>query len=855
MAYAKLGWHTSPVGVGVPKSFWQELDNAGIPAIAKGADTMSGVFDLQEITKTSDVPHVCVWRKSNDTGGGYQYDTPNYALPAKQAAETHWAEIKKVIPPELDKNITWIETINEVDKNLSDWLGNFSYELALLANGEGYKVLSFGWAGGEPEPEHWFAPGIQKYINYCLENKDRAGISVHEYTLDTSKTFEQSYPFLIGRFQDIHAACPNNNYPTIFISELGYTYDNIPNDWAKINDFLYKCGELYAQYPNVLGAAIWYLGTGSNWKDIGLKWQPFIPNVQNLIMTTTYPDPVIPPPEPEPEPPPETGKITVSVTNDRITTIDGFADLKVDGLYYRFFYPDGVVGDVNWNKITSPDGIAGIQIKDTTTATIELDIVDGGGLPTEPPIDPPPVDPPPPIDPPTPPVLTRGDLVVDVSHWNGIFDWEGYKAKGIQGAIIRASNGILKNSTSTDADGVDRQYWRNVSECVRLGIPFGVYHFLNGDYSASGQVSHFIGILTQTIEKYAPPTLIVALDAEPATYGGTLASEPFLREGGDVLIAELNKLNLVNLAGWYSRASWWNTVVPATATWPKQFLSWVAQWPSANPISVPPSINTYVALMNGFTKNDFWQFTSQGEDIFGVNDKTSLDVNYYMGESIVNPPQPEPDKVDLLPYFKGTLSGYGQLYEVETKINGSGAGQQRHQTQIEGNKFYFVKGGDGANAPSQWEELSFDNEFIRRFRDSSMSELQFYTLLDSDGQWSKWCPRYMEIGEVYQRSPTVRVYNKSDCANVSTVENVVSWIKLQAIHQTLECYNGIIINNVAELHWYNNLSAPPVEVYYFSSDPRIQGFAGWKYESKIALVSEIHQPGARPNSVRETICL
>ena len=58
---------------------------------------------------------------------------------------------------------------------------------------------------------------------------------------------------------------------------------------------------------------------------------------------------------------------------------------------------------------------------------------------------------------------------IDVSQWQGMIDWEKVKASGIEFAIIRCG-------FSVDKEKYDDKYWRrNVSECERLGIPYGVY--------------------------------------------------------------------------------------------------------------------------------------------------------------------------------------------------------------------------------------------------------------------------------------------------------------------------------------------------------------------------------------------
>ena len=56
--------------------------------------------------------------------------------------------------------------------------------------------------------------------------------------------------------------------------------------------------------------------------------------------------------------------------------------------------------------------------------------------------------------------------VIDVSEHNGTIDWDTVKAYGVDGAIIRIGFGTQR---------ADYQAQRNINECKRLGIPFGVY--------------------------------------------------------------------------------------------------------------------------------------------------------------------------------------------------------------------------------------------------------------------------------------------------------------------------------------------------------------------------------------------
>lgn len=66
--------------------------------------------------------------------------------------------------------------------------------------------------------------------------------------------------------------------------------------------------------------------------------------------------------------------------------------------------------------------------------------------------------------------------VIDVSGWQGDIDWAKAKADGVEGAIIRLGYG--------EGNNADKKAQRNISECKRLGIPFGVYWYSYADTPA-----------------------------------------------------------------------------------------------------------------------------------------------------------------------------------------------------------------------------------------------------------------------------------------------------------------------------------------------------------------------------------
>lgn len=59
--------------------------------------------------------------------------------------------------------------------------------------------------------------------------------------------------------------------------------------------------------------------------------------------------------------------------------------------------------------------------------------------------------------------------VIDVSSWQNDIDWVKAKADGVEGAIIRLGYGW--------GNSADKKAQRNINECKRLGIPFGIYWY------------------------------------------------------------------------------------------------------------------------------------------------------------------------------------------------------------------------------------------------------------------------------------------------------------------------------------------------------------------------------------------
>jgi hypothetical protein len=260
LAYNKIGFHAGVNGTMEGLEAWmRQLDAAGVPFFIKTADNAEPVYIAQELMKQSGVPHTLVYRKA---AGGDDYNVPFYDLPPQEAAQIHWQKHIEAFPPELDPSLVWLETINEVDKNRSEWLAQFALATAQLALRDGYKWAAFGWASGEPEPQDWQSPAMLEFLRLAAANPDRIAIALHEYSYLVDE-IDHEYPHKVGRFLDLFRICDEQGIarPTVLITEWGWTYEEVPGPQRALRDIEWAAN-LYGAFPQVKGAAIWFLGGG-----------------------------------------------------------------------------------------------------------------------------------------------------------------------------------------------------------------------------------------------------------------------------------------------------------------------------------------------------------------------------------------------------------------------------------------------------------------------------------------------------------------------------------------------------------------------------------------------------------------
>jgi len=260
LGLARIGFHVGPDdGDTDPEllAWMAALDAAGIPFVLKSVDNAEPVEQAIEMKVASGVPHVIIYRRSVDAG-----DVPRYDLPPDEAAVIHWERHRDNFPLELRpyKDQLWLETVNEIDKERAAWLGLFAQKTARLAILDGFNWAAFGWSSGEPEAEHWRVPEMRDFLRLVAAHPDRLAIAVHEYSLDPDDVSE-GYPWLVGRFQHLFEVADSYRIrrPTVLITEWGWTHEDLPGPETAMEQIAWASW-LYAAYPQVKGAAIWYLG-------------------------------------------------------------------------------------------------------------------------------------------------------------------------------------------------------------------------------------------------------------------------------------------------------------------------------------------------------------------------------------------------------------------------------------------------------------------------------------------------------------------------------------------------------------------------------------------------------------------
>lgn len=210
--------------------------------------------------------------------------------------------------------------------------------------------------------------------------------------------------------------------------------------------------------------------------------------------------------------------------------------------------------------------------------------------------------------------------VIDVSSWQGDVDWAKAKADGVEGAIIRLGYGW--------GNYADAKAQRNINECKRLGIPFGIYWYSYA-YDANCARAEGNDVAAKLRQMGVSPNDLkypVYYDLEKWTWAGhTPPTNPNVYSGmADAWYGALQSAGYKNL-GVYSYTSYLQGPLNNSSIYAKT--RWVAKYGARMEF---PSFGT----------NDRgWQYTSSGH-INGISGSVDMNAfgskNYAQDSSVID---------------------------------------------------------------------------------------------------------------------------------------------------------------------------------------------------------------------------
>lgn len=253
-------------------------------------------------------------------------------------------------------------------------------------------------------------------------------------------------------------------------------------------------------------------------------------------------------------------------------------------------------------------------------------------------------------------------IIIDVSKHQGNIDWDKAKSH-ISGAIIRC--GFGDDAYSQD----DSCFVRNVEECIRLGIPFGVYiySYARSVSQAESEARHVIRLVQKYKSKLSYP---VYLDLEEK--GTETGAVERARVWANAL--QTNGYNV----GIYANEYWWNNYLKGLDEFPK----WVAKYSSNKP---------------NVKDTEIWQYSSTGS-VDGIKGNVDMNIVYAdYGSSVVD------TKKSIDEIAKEVINGmWGNGADRKAKLECAGYNYSDVQNRVNElvgskkaeSKTYTVKSGD-----------------------------------------------------------------------------------------------------------------------------------------------------------------
>lgn len=296
-------------------------------------------------------------------------------------------------------------------------------------------------------------------------------------------------------------------------------------------------------------------------------------------------------------------------------------------------------------------------------------------------------------------------FLIDVSQHQGTINWDQVKSH-IDGAILRCGYGM--DIASQD----DKQWTRNVAECERLGIPYGVYiySYATNTDRAKSEAQHVLRLIQG--HKLSYP---VYFDMEePGTEGAAVANA--IAFG-----------NIIEAAGYwcgvYYNRNWHNNVIKGQLD---RFTRWGAGYGTNN----GQKQDNYKP---GFGE-DIWQYSSKGS-VPGISGNVDVNVCYRdfpaeIGGGSTPTPAPHPTPTPSTKYKVGDHVVFSTCYASSTDP----IAKAISASEMARNHGVITKIISGAHNPYLLDgSLCWVNDGdIRGFYGSGSSGAQYYTVKSGD---------------------------------------------------------------------------------------------------------------------------
>lgn len=256
-------------------------------------------------------------------------------------------------------------------------------------------------------------------------------------------------------------------------------------------------------------------------------------------------------------------------------------------------------------------------------------------------------------------------MIIDVSEHQGVINWEQVKASGVDGAILRISYGY--------ENGFDQQFVRNVQECNRLGIPYGIYMYSYA-YDANfayNEAADVVKLLSQVKVNLSYPIYYDIEGFQPYKHLGVVRYHPTSPSQYESIIATfINYMNTHGYAGKvhvYSYRSYLQNELNSSKI--LSYVSWIAAY----------------TLTLGYTNSFYngvqgWQYTSDGS-VNGISGRVDISCfSDLMYNASVSPSVPAAVTKKLaeksIKFDAGYLTGFQLNSDISTlQISLSGLGK------------------------------------------------------------------------------------------------------------------------------------------------------------------------------------